>query len=46
MRNPVTWNALKKVGIVPEDSKILTGNINPQLEIELKGVEDEIIQSK
>ena len=46
MRNPVTWNALKKVGIVPEDSKILTGNINPQLEIELKGAEDELIQSK
>ena len=41
MRNPQTWNALKAVGMIPKESKILTSNINSQLKIELKGVEDE-----
>jgi predicted nuclease with TOPRIM domain len=43
MSNPHTWNALKQVGLIPKATKILEGNINPQLKIELKGVEDEII---
>ena len=43
MSNPHTWNALKQVGIIPRATKILEGNPNPQLKIELKGVEDEII---
>ena len=43
MSNPHTWNALKQVGLIPQQTKILEGNINPQLKIELKGVEDEVI---
>ena len=43
MSNPYTWNALKEVGMIPKDAKLLTGNINPQLKIELKGVEDETV---
>tara|TARA_R110000751_G_scaffold7688_1_gene31117 strand:- start:105 stop:713 length:609 start_codon:yes stop_codon:yes gene_type:complete len=43
MSNPYTWNALKDIGLVPKETKILVGNINPQLKIELKGVEDEIV---
>jgi len=43
MSNPYTWNALKQIGLIPKKSKILEGNINPQLKIELKGVEDETI---
>jgi len=43
MSNPYTWNALKEVGMIPKEAKILTGKINPQLKIELKGVEDETI---
>ena len=43
MSNPHTWNALKQVGLIPEQTKILEGNVNPQLKIELKGVEDEIV---
>ena len=43
MSNPHTWNALKQVGLIPKQTKILEGNINPQLKIELKGVEDEVI---
>ena len=43
MSNPYTWNALKQVGLVPKKTKILEGNVNPQLKIELKGVEDEEI---
>ena len=41
MSNPHTWNALKGVGLIPKGTKILQGNINPQLKIELKGAEDE-----
>jgi len=44
MSNPHTWNALKQIGLIPKQTKILEGNINPQLKIELKGVEDEVIQ--
>ena len=43
MSNPYTWNALKEIGMIPKDAKLLTGNINPILKIELKGVEDEPI---
>ena len=43
MSNPHTWHALKQVGLVPKTAKILEGNPNPQLKIELKGVEDETI---
>ena len=43
MSNPHTWNALKGVGLIPKETKILEGNINPQLKIELIGVEDEVI---
>ena len=43
MSNPYTWNALKQVGLIPKGTKILQGNTNPQLKIELKGVEDEVI---
>ena len=43
MSNPHTWNALKSVGLIPKEPKILEGHINPTLKIELKGVEDEII---
>ena len=43
MSNPYTWNALKEIGMIPKEAKILTGKINPQLKIELKGVEDETV---
>ena len=43
MSNPHTWNALKQVGLIPKKNKILEGNINPQLKIELTGVEDETV---
>ena len=43
MSNPYTWNALKQVGLIPKKTKILEGNPNPQLKIELTGVEDEVI---
>jgi hypothetical protein len=43
MSNPHTWNALKQVGLIPNKTKILEGNIDPQLKIELKGVEDETV---
>ena len=46
MSNPHTWNALKQVGLIPNKTKILEGNVNPQLKIELKGVEDETIQNR
>ena len=43
MSNPHTWNALKSIGLIPKEPKILEGHINPTLKIELKGVEDEVI---
>ena len=43
MSNPHTWNALKQIGLIPKQTKILEGNVNPQLKIELKGVEDKDI---
>jgi len=43
MSNPYTWNALKQIGMIPKESKLLEGHINPILKIELKGVEDEVI---
>lgn len=43
MSNPYTWNALKEIGLVPKDTKILVGNDNPSDKIKLIGVEDETI---
>ena len=43
MSNPHTWNALKQIGLIPKQTKILEGNINPKEKIKLIGVEDEII---
>ena len=43
MSNPYTWTALKQIGIIPKEAKLLEGNINPKLKIELKGVEDETV---
>ena len=43
MSNPHTWNALKDIGLVPKETKILVGNINPSDKIKLIGVEDEVI---
>ena len=43
MSNPYTWNALKEVGLVPKDTKILVGNDNPSDKIKLIGIEDETI---
>jgi hypothetical protein len=43
MSNPYTWNALKQIGMIPKEAKLLEGHINPTLKIELKGVEDEVI---
>jgi len=44
MSNPHTWNALKEIGLVPQETKILVGNTDPMLKIALKEVEDEIPQ--
>ena len=33
----------EKIGLVPKETKILMGNTDPMLKIELKGVEDEIV---
>jgi hypothetical protein len=43
MSNPHTWNALKQIGLIPKETKILEGNINPKDKIQLIGVEDEVI---
>ena len=43
MSNPHTWNALKRIGLIPKEPKILEGNVTPTLKIELKGAEDETI---
>ena len=43
MSNPHTWNALKQIGLIPKQTKILEGNINPKEKIKLIGVEDEVI---
>ena len=46
MSNPYTWNALKNIGLIPKDTKILEGNINPALEITLNVVEDNTFNEK
>ena len=46
MSNPYTWNALKSVGLIPKDTKILEGNINPALEITLNVVEDKNLENE
>ena len=46
MSNPYTWNALKNIGLIPKETKILEGNINPALEITLNVVEDESLENK
>ena len=43
MSNPYTWNALKGIGLIPKETKILEGNVNPRDKIKLIGVEDEVI---
>ena len=43
MSNPFTWNALKEVGLVPKETKILVGNTNPNDKIKLIGVENETV---
>ena len=43
MSNPHTWNALKQIGLIPKETKILEGNNNPKDKIKLIGVEDELI---
>ena len=43
MSNPHTWSALKQIGLIPKKTKILEGHVNPQLKIELKGVEDKTV---
>ena len=40
MSNPHTWNALKEIGLVPKETKILIGNTDPKLKITLTGVEE------
>ena len=44
MSNPHTWNALKQIGLIPQQTKILMGNTDPSKEIRLINVEDEIPQ--
>ena len=46
MSNPYTWNALKSVGLIPKETKILEGNINPALEITLNVVEDKNLENE
>ena len=46
MSNPYTWNALKSVGLIPKDTRILEGNVNPALEITLKVAEDDTLYDK
>ena len=46
MSNPYTWNALKNIGLIPKDTKILEGNVNPALEITLNVVEDNTFYKK
>ena len=43
MSNPHTWSALKEVGLIPKDTKLLNGNVDPMKKVKLIGVEDEII---
>jgi|TARA_R110000824_G_scaffold23716_2_gene84480 hypothetical protein len=43
MSNPHTWNALKEVGLIPNDTKLLNGNIDPMKKVKLIGVEDEAV---
>jgi hypothetical protein len=43
MSNPYTWNALKAIGLIPKQTKILEGNINPKDKIQLIEVADEVI---
>ena len=40
MRNPLAWEALKKVGLIPNDVKVLEWNVNPSLELTLKVIEN------
>ena len=43
MSNPHTWNALKEIGVIPEETQVLVGNIDPKEKIKLIGVKDESI---
>lgn len=44
MSNPVTWNALKALGLIPKDSFLLESSADP-LRVELKQVEIKTISS-
>ena len=46
MSNPYTWNALKNIGLIPKETKILEGNVNPALEITLNVVEDKNLENE
>lgn len=39
MSNPHTWNALKQIGLIPENAPLLIPSVNPKI-IELKVVEE------
>ena len=39
MSNPHTWDALKQIGLIPEQAQLLIPNSNPKV-IELKPVDD------
>jgi len=43
MSNPYTWKALKDIKVIPQETSVLEGNINPKDKIKLIGVQDEII---
>ena len=43
MSNPYTWKALKQIGMIPKEAKILTSKVNSALQIDLKGAEDETV---
>ena len=43
MSNPHTWSALKEVGLIPKDTQLLNGNVDPMEKVKLIGVEDEVV---
>jgi hypothetical protein len=40
MSNPYTWNALKQIGLIPQEAHVLIGNADPR-KIELKVLTDQ-----
>jgi hypothetical protein len=43
MSNPHTWSALKEVGLIPKETQLLNGNVDPMEKVKLIGVEDEVV---